>query len=412
MSAYAQPIFVKGDIALHPRQVAVGPSAAPAGSVSFDEAWLQKLLFTHPDALPVRKIVPSLQGLVPICMELDTGAGYADILYLTPAGQIVLTETKLWRNAEARRVVVAQILDYAKQLTRWRYEDLDAAVAKATGKGAGWILKALHERFPQLDEAQFIDGINRHLETGDLLLLIVGDGIRSSTEALVGFMERYGSLRFSFGLIEVGVFEVDGGLFVQPPILAKTEVIRRTVFIPHSLAAGQSLGEAEEGAFAGPSPEDSKDSAWREAFWTEYLKKLQLDNASQPLPPKPSRDTNLYLPMPPSGHACWLSVYLARGSGTTGVYLTWTRTYALASEIYAALRAAKDDIEAEVGQPLVWTATDDGKFVIESTRVLGNVSDPAQREAVLAFLCNQTNRMVNALRPRIEAVLAEQKTVG
>ena len=32
------------------------------------------------------------------------------ILYLTPAGQIVLTETKLWRNAEARRVVGPGVL--------------------------------------------------------------------------------------------------------------------------------------------------------------------------------------------------------------------------------------------------------------------------------------------------------------
>jgi hypothetical protein len=418
MSAYARPVFIRAGVAHQPPQVAFESTLLPSGGPAlFPESWLQKLLFDHPDALPVREILPSMQGLVPICMELETGAGPADVLYLTPAGQIVLAETKLWRNAEARRIVVAQVLDYAKQLTRWRYEDLDAAVARATGKGAGWILKAMRERFPQLDEAPFIDGINRHLETGDLLLLIAGDGIRSSTEALVGFMERYGSLRFSFGLIEVGVFEVDGGLFVQPRILAKTEVIRRTVFIPQSLAIGQSLGDAEQGASAGPqgkepSPEAQALGDWHEAFWSEYLKRLQLDDASQPLPPKARRDTNLYLPMPPTGQSCWLSAYLARGSGNAGVYLTWPPNYAGAKDVFEALKAAQDDIEKEVGLPLLWTTTKDGKFAIEARRALGDLNDPVQRDAVLGFLTTYTNRMVNALRPRIEAFLAEQKTVN
>ena len=58
-------------------------------------------------------------------MEIETGAGPADILYLTPSGQVVVVETKLWRNPEARREVVGQILDCARQLTGWSFDVLE-----------------------------------------------------------------------------------------------------------------------------------------------------------------------------------------------------------------------------------------------------------------------------------------------
>ena len=43
-------------------------------------------------------------------------------------GYLTLVETKLWRNPEARRTVVAQIIDYASHLSTWTYDDLRQAV--------------------------------------------------------------------------------------------------------------------------------------------------------------------------------------------------------------------------------------------------------------------------------------------
>ena len=48
--------------------------------------------------------------------EVLTAAGLIDVLYVSPAGLVTIVETKLWRNPEARREVVGQILDYAKEL--------------------------------------------------------------------------------------------------------------------------------------------------------------------------------------------------------------------------------------------------------------------------------------------------------
>lgn len=51
--------------------------------------------------------------------------GYIDNLYITPSGMIVIVETKLFRNQEARRTVIAQIIDYAKEVQKWDAEKLD-----------------------------------------------------------------------------------------------------------------------------------------------------------------------------------------------------------------------------------------------------------------------------------------------
>ena len=42
-----------------------------------------------------------------------------DALYVNAAGRLILAEFKLWRNPQARREVIGQILDYAKELASW-----------------------------------------------------------------------------------------------------------------------------------------------------------------------------------------------------------------------------------------------------------------------------------------------------
>ena len=101
-------------------------------SGGYDEQWVRDLIFAHPQAIPVQEIDPSFGPLVPICTELDTRvAGYADALFLNPLGMPTLVECKLWRNPEARREGVGQILDYARVLHRWTYTDLQREAARA-----------------------------------------------------------------------------------------------------------------------------------------------------------------------------------------------------------------------------------------------------------------------------------------
>ena len=98
------------------------PLSGPGSS--YDEAFVQRLAFEHPSCLPIADIDRAYERFVPICMELNTPAGPLDALYVTANGRLIILEAKLWRNPEARRKVVAQVLDYAKELSRWDYEPI------------------------------------------------------------------------------------------------------------------------------------------------------------------------------------------------------------------------------------------------------------------------------------------------
>lgn len=151
------------------------PLTGYSGTSAYSEDWLQDLLYKHPESLPIAEINPAFSGLIPICREMQTPVGPIDVLYVTREGRIAVLEAKLWRNPEARRKVIGQILDYAKELSHWTYETLDAAIRSARRRDQGAaqsLFEVVRAQNAELDEAQFIDSVSRSLRRGDLLLLI------------------------------------------------------------------------------------------------------------------------------------------------------------------------------------------------------------------------------------------------
>ncbi len=202
------------------------------------EEWMQELLFKYPGLLPIHEIEPAFHGLIPMARELRTSHGFLDLFFINAKGNITLVETKLWKNPEARRQVVAQIIDYATELSRWSYIELVSAVRGASdSKDSDPLISAARGAAEdEFSEAEFTDAVSRNLAGGKFLLLIVGDGIQEGVESLVEFLQRTPQLGFTLGLVELALFKfaVDAkeGFFVQPRILARTrEVIRAIVEI-------------------------------------------------------------------------------------------------------------------------------------------------------------------------------------
>lgn len=81
----------------------------------FDERWLQELLFAHPELVPLERIEPGAGSIVNLLREFalprSSGLVFLDLLAVTRSGRIVLVECKLWRNPQARREVVAQLIE-------------------------------------------------------------------------------------------------------------------------------------------------------------------------------------------------------------------------------------------------------------------------------------------------------------
>src|SRR5690606_6414770 len=116
-----QPILIRDD-------KSNGLERIPLDEKAFNEDWIQKLIHNNTDILPINEIDTGFTPAISIGREISTTAGYIDNLFISPDGYLTIVETKLWRNPEARREVVGQILDYAKELNKWSFTDLDNAV--------------------------------------------------------------------------------------------------------------------------------------------------------------------------------------------------------------------------------------------------------------------------------------------
>lgn len=202
------------------------------GGVSgYDEAWLQELLFNSPGILPVHDIEPAFGQLVPLAREVACSQGFIDNLYITARGEIVLAEVKLWANPQSRREVVAQALDYAAALTLMGYEAFEGAVLTALPKGMrpASLYQHLADVPEMLSEAAFVDAVSANLARGRILVLAVGDGIRSETEVLAGLLQRHAGAHFTFALVELATWRAGDTMLVVPTTLLKTVMIERGI---------------------------------------------------------------------------------------------------------------------------------------------------------------------------------------
>ncbi|MBV8523499.1 MAG: hypothetical protein JOY71_15475 [Acetobacteraceae bacterium] len=204
------------------------------GKGSYDEAWLQRLIQDNPACLPIADIEPSLDSFVSICREMPTPHGYVDNLLMTGRGDIALVEAKLFRNAEARRQVLAQALDYATCLFSMNYTEFEKAAISGSydprPKPA-----TLYDSLPEgdkLNEAAFADAVSRNLRRGRVLILVVGDGIRSEADALLDGLRVHLRFGFTLALVELALFRMPGPdqrLLVRPSTIAKTVITQRTI---------------------------------------------------------------------------------------------------------------------------------------------------------------------------------------
>ena len=209
----------------------------PVGQAPFEEWVLRDLLADTPSLLPVRHFDPVFSS--PVCLGTEfpvPGVGRIDALFLSPSGYVTIVETKLWQNPEARREVVAQIIDYAQQVARWTYADLESRfkkcqeVAKQPSSSLFSYVCDLED--DSSDEAEFTDAVNRCLGNGRFLLLIIGDGIREGVEQMTEFLQRTPLLQYTLGLVEMSCYrhrDQDGGVLVIPQVIARTAEVTRAV---------------------------------------------------------------------------------------------------------------------------------------------------------------------------------------
>lgn len=201
----------------------------------YSEDWLQNIIFEHPSLLPIKEIdlVFGTGTLSSVCRELMTGVGPLDNLYINEQGMLTLVECKLWRNPEARRKVIVQILDYAQEFSRMTYDDLNDRINKKTGKSGNTLFQIVSANTEGLSEHDFIDSVVSNLKKGRFLLLVVGDGIKEEAENISKYLQDHAHLNFTFALVELCLYRIGDvnqpDILIQPRVLTKTLEIERAV---------------------------------------------------------------------------------------------------------------------------------------------------------------------------------------
>lgn len=195
-----------------------------------DETWLRDTLFDNPEIIPIDDLDPTFGPLIPLCKELRTEVGSIDAVFVNSRGRLTIVECKLWKNPQARREVVAQALHYVSDMNGWSYADLESRVRKRGGN-LPYELVRKHGG-ADIKEQSFVDAVSRSLREGRILVLIAGDGIREDVQSLTDLVNRKATMGFSFGLIEVALYQFGKNcVAIQPRLLAKPEVIVRHVTI-------------------------------------------------------------------------------------------------------------------------------------------------------------------------------------
>jgi len=204
---------------------------------AFDEKYLQDLLADHPELLPVHDIRDDVGSLLCIGRQVIVSSGAIDNLYLSTEGYPVIVETKLWRNPQARREVLSQTLDYIKEVVQKDFEWFAQQWARSSQQHGANASELLLTRLNELsddeiEDKEFIDRVNRALSRGDVIAMIVGDGIETRLQELVDHLCKSSPhLRYSLALVELACYRLgqrdDDGILVVPRIVQDVEPVQR-----------------------------------------------------------------------------------------------------------------------------------------------------------------------------------------
>ncbi|MFL5540030.1 MAG: hypothetical protein ACJ8J0_13650 [Longimicrobiaceae bacterium] len=175
-----------------------------------NEAYLQSYIQANPDCIPLHELKEGIQ-LVVLAREFPTDCGNIDALAVDQDGEVYIIETKLYRNADKRKVI-AQVLDYGASLAMTAVDkagfldDLDSRVTKAFECTA---CAKLSDDFG-LDEAaaeQFRDAIYEAVAGGRVTFVVLMDQLDERLKNLIKFLNR--SSLFNILGVELDFYRVD-----------------------------------------------------------------------------------------------------------------------------------------------------------------------------------------------------------
>lgn len=183
-----------------------------------DEADLQVLIAGSPGIIPVDEI---REGMLPFSFAVREyglpGSGNTDLLLFNAEGDIGLVECKLASNAEIKRKVIGQILEYAAYLWNASYEEIDEVVARKTGKSLSLNIGG-SKRPDGWAEDQFRQSLSQTLANGTFNLIIAVDRMNEELDKTISYLNECGNSAFTFHALELNRYRSDRDEMLVPKL--------------------------------------------------------------------------------------------------------------------------------------------------------------------------------------------------
>ncbi|WP_437853475.1 hypothetical protein [Sorangium sp. So ce363] len=171
------------------------------------EKQLEDAVASFPNLLSM----PEEPGLALVRQQVSLpDAGVLDILLVTSEGLPVVVEAKLARNAQSRREVVGQVVDYVSALTSFTVDELDGLVGGTLEAALRSLVGDSDDDFEKLWRA-----VGSNLRAGLARYLILVDEVPADLERIVRFLASRSSL--DIGLVTISRYrDVDGRYVLVP----------------------------------------------------------------------------------------------------------------------------------------------------------------------------------------------------
>jgi len=225
-----------------------------------NEASLQKSIANNPEIiinLPELELTDSEICLV--CREYSTSRGPIDLLIITDRGEVVIVETKLIKNSESTRTVVAQAIDYVKAFSA---ETVDGLLDNISRKNP--IKNTISEKIK--NDERFMTLLAQNIERGNFRVIILGDVINPNILGMVESIQSAPHLAYTIYLVELnGAVYGEDEIIITPKIVANTLEIERSV-IKIEITSGKAEYNIESEA---PSKESK--GAKPKLSWEQYI---------------------------------------------------------------------------------------------------------------------------------------------
>ena len=174
-------------------------------------------------------------------------------------------------------------------------------------------------------------------------MLICGDGIREGTEAISRFLTKFSGNAFTFGLVELAVFETaSGDRLYQPRVLGKTRII-----------PWEDKETTEDDTAAIVAPVASRDDIERQidadrwlAFWQELGDTLTFSDANH-VTFKPERRFRAAANW--AGKSGYMLLYFDKSANTVGIGISLDA--GTGREMFDRLHEEKQAFEAFSARP-------------------------------------------------------------